>query len=181
MSHPVVIRPVTHDDNAALREIYDWAVANTTATMDTQPRTKAQQAMWIDAHDGSPYPGLVAEDLTDDDGRVLGYAALSAYNPRPGYRTTAEVSIYVHPQWQGLRVGQQLLEALIRDASRHGFVSLVSLISADNAPSLRLHESHGFEIVGTLHQAGRKFEAWVDVTFMQLLLPDAEVRNAPHT
>lgn len=83
MSHPVIIRPATHDDNAALREIHTWAVENTTATMDTQPRSHDAQTVWIDAHNGNPYPGLVAEDATGDPsmaGQVLGYASLSPYS-----------------------------------------------------------------------------------------------------
>lgn len=174
MSHPVIIRPVTHDDNMSLREIHHWAVNNTTATMDTEPRSPDAQSAWIDAHDGDPYPALVAEDATGDPGmvgQVLGYASLSPYIPRPGYRTTAEVSVYVHPNWQGVGVGQQLLTALTREARRRGFVSLVSLISEDNTASLRLHQAQGFERAGTLRQAGRKFDRWVDVTFMQLIFP----------
>ena len=158
------VRAARADDAEAIRAIYNEAVANSTATMDTEPRTPAQQAAWMAAHDGSRHPALVA---VDTEGAVVGYASLSAYNPKPGYRTTAETSIYVHCDHRGRGVGRTLLEALVGEAERHGFCSLVALITADNAVSLRLHERQGFVSAGTLARVARKFDRWIDVMFLQ--------------
>ena len=37
-------------------------------------------------------------------------------------------------------------------------------------PGLHIHEKFGFEHVGVLKQVGYKFERWLDVIYMQLLL-----------
>jgi len=58
-----------------------------------------------------------------------------------------------------------------------GFISLISLITADNIASIRLHERHGFTNVGTLRKVGRKFDQWVDVTFMQLIAPETKISS----
>ena len=92
LSQPVIFRPVEPRDAPALLRIYNWAVQNTTATMDVENRSPETQAAWIDAHDGMPYPALVAEDAGGDAG-VVAYASLSAFNPKPGYRQTDRKSV----------------------------------------------------------------------------------------
>lgn len=158
------IRLARDEDVEAIRAIYNEAVANLTATMDVEPRGPQEQAVWMSLHDGNPYPAFVAEDIKSN---IAGYASLSPYNRKPGYRTTAEVSVYIHCDYRGRGVGRLLLERLIDEAGPHGFYALVALITADNAASLRLHERCGFENIGTLRRVGRKFDRWVDVTFMQ--------------
>ncbi|GAB4463731.1 MAG: GNAT family N-acetyltransferase [Armatimonadaceae bacterium] len=169
MSQAVWMREARPGDTEAIREIYNWAVANTTATLDTEPRSLEAQHDWMARHDGNPYPLLVATH--PEDGTVLGYACLSPYNPKPGYRTTAENSVYVHPDWHGLGIGSALLTALLAEADAREFVALIALITADNTASIRLHSRLGFETVGTLRQVGRKFNRWVDVTVLQRLHP----------
>jgi len=169
---PVVLRPVSPTDLEALRTIYNWAVDHTTATMDTEPRSIEGQAAWIASHDGLPYPGLVA--VASDTGSVVGYASLSSFNPKPGYRTTAEVSVYVHCDWHGLGVGSALLSALLVEADRRGFIALIALITDGNEPSIRLHRRFGFVEVGTMRQVARKFDRWVDVAILERIVPGGE-------
>ncbi|MBC8136491.1 MAG: N-acetyltransferase family protein [Fibrella sp.] len=164
-THPVIIRPVELRDAEPLRAIYNWAVARTTATMGTEPRSPGEQIEWMEKHNGLPYPALVAEDA--DGGQVVGYASLSCYIPREGYRHTAEVSVYVHCDWHGLGIGSALLSSLLVEADRRGFVSLLALITDDNEPSLRLHRRYGFTDAGILHRVGYKFDTWLDVAILE--------------
>lgn len=167
------VRLARHGDAEAIRAIYNHAVANTTATMDTDPRSPAQQADWMAAHaPGGRWAALVAEE--NADGRVVGYASLSPYNPKPGYATTAEVSVYVECAARGQGVGKHLVAGLLEAARENGFVSLVALISANNDASLKLHAGQGFFVAGTLRRVARKFDTWVDVILMQHLLLDEE-------
>ncbi|MBC8104115.1 MAG: N-acetyltransferase [Cytophagales bacterium] len=169
MSH-VVVRLSKSTDSPALRQIYNHAAQTTTATMDTEGRTAAEQDLWMEAHDGSPYPCLVAE--TVEDGVVVGYATLSSYIARSGYTRTTETSVYVHGDWHGVGIGGALLSALITEAARRNFVCLIGLVSADNVPSLRLHRRYGFTDVGTLRRVGRKFGQDIDVAILQFLLDE---------
>lgn len=159
----MTIRPARLADAEAIRAIYNDAVATTTATMDTEPRTAEAQAQWMARHNGDPYPALVAET----GGVVRGWASLSPYHPRAGYATTAEISIYVAADARGQGVGAALLEGLLAEAHKRPFVTLVALVTADNAASLRLHARFDFVTAGTLTRIGRKFDRWIDVTFLQ--------------
>ena len=63
-----------------------------------------------------------------------------------------------------------LMNALIDTARSHGFHSMIARIADAQPPSLKLHESVGFELVGVEREVGRKFNRWLDVAVMQLLL-----------
>jgi L-amino acid N-acyltransferase YncA len=47
---------------------------------------------------------------------------------------------------------------------------VISYIDSTNIPSLRLHESFGFERVGLLPSIGFKFGHWTDTVLMQRAL-----------
>jgi L-amino acid N-acyltransferase YncA len=157
------IRLVQPSDAPALCEIYNHAVLNSTATMDTEPRSLEAQLLWIEKHDGNPFPAWV---MVNEHDMVVGYASLSPYNPKPGYRTTAEVSVYVHFHHRAKGIGHSLLDHLLSEAPKYNFVTLISLITSDNTVSIHLHQKLGFSRVGKLTQIARKFDKWVDVVIM---------------
>lgn len=42
----------------------------------------------------------------------------------------------------------------------------------DNDAGIAFHERHGFVAVARLREVGRKFDRWLDVVFLQLLLDE---------
>jgi phosphinothricin acetyltransferase len=99
----------------------------------------------------------------------VGFAALSRWSERAAYDDTAETALYVHSSHRDRGIGRELNAAIIREARRLGFHSLLARITADSAASLHLHHSAGFAQVGTLHQVGRKFGRLLDVHILQLI------------
>jgi L-amino acid N-acyltransferase len=81
-----------------------------------------------------------------------------------------EDSIYVHHDFHRQRIGSQLLQALIEAARHYGLRSILANISADQIPSVRLHERFGFQKVEHLHQVGTKNNQRFDAIYLQLLL-----------
>lgn len=160
------VRQATVRDAQAVLEIYNHQVLNTAATFDLVPRTLAEQEAYILERTGG-LRMLVAEA---DDGRIAGFAGLSFYRDRPGYRTTVENSIYIDADHQRQGVGDLLMQELVQEARLSGFHTIVARIADAQAPSTALHEKHGFELVGIERQVGRKLGRWRDVAIMQLLL-----------
>jgi phosphinothricin acetyltransferase len=160
------VRPAAPDDAEALRAIYNAEVTGSTNTFDIEPRSLAQQRLWIDEHSGA-YPAVVAVDV---DGVIAGFGSLSTYRPRPAYATSVEDSVYVAPEKRGMGVGRLVLVDLVERATAHGFHTIVARIVGENEVSVRLHKSCGFELVGVERQIGRKFGKWLDVVVMQRLL-----------
>ena len=159
------LRPATVDDAEATRAIYNPEVLESTVTFDLVPRTLEQQQQWLQARSGA-HVVLVAEN----DAEVVGFASLSAYKDRPAYSTTVEDSVYVRRDQRGNGVGRMLLAELVSVATAHGFHAMMARIVGDHEASIALHRGHGFELVGTEREVGRKFGRWLDVVEMQRLL-----------
>jgi len=163
----VSIRPATTADAGPIVEIYNREVLETTATFDLVPRTLAQQQEWLSARSGAFAAVVAVEPVTR---QVLGFASLSPYKERAAYRTTVEDSIYVHRDYNGRGIGKALLGRLIEVARESGFHSVIGRIEAGGDASRALHASLGFELVGIEREVGRKFNRWLNVAVMQLLL-----------
>ena len=159
-------RLVEPRDAEAVRAIYNVEVLESTVTFDLVPRSLAEQLAWIDEHSGG-HPAIVAVDA---DGRVGGFASLTPYRPRPAYATTVEDSVYVRRDLRGRGVGRLLLDDLVALARDHGFHSVIGRIVGDHEASIGLHAACGFEPVGREREVGRKFNRWLDVVLMQLML-----------
>jgi len=159
------LRAATLDDAEALCDIYNPYVETTTVTFELRPRSLAEQREWLQSHLGV-YPVVVA---TDGD-EVVGFASLSPWRERPAYKTSAEDSVYVHRGRHGQGLGGLLLGELVRRGAEHGFHTLLARIVGGHEASIAIHRKHGFDIVGTEREVGRKFNRWLDVVVMQRLL-----------
>ncbi len=169
-STDIFVRLASLEDSSQISAIYNNEVLNTTSTFDLRPRTKSSQDKWIENHQGV-YPANVAVvNLGQDRGIVAGFGALSPFRDRPAYSTTCENSIYVDTRFRGRQIGSLLLADLIERAKLHGFHSMIARISGNNEVSIKLHKKHGFELVGTEKEVGRKFGKWLDVTIYQLIV-----------
>jgi phosphinothricin acetyltransferase len=102
--------------------------------------------------------------------QVLGFTSFGDFRAWPCYRYTVEHTVHVRSDQRGRGLGSQLLQALIPRAQALGKHVLVAGIDADNAVSLQLHQSMGFERVAHFRQVGRKFDRWLDLVFMQRFL-----------
>lgn len=164
----VDVRLATLADAPAILDIYNVEVASHTSTFDLVPRTLDEQRAWLADRSGA-FAAIVAT-LRDEPSLVVGFAALSPYKERAAYRTTVENSVYVSRAHSGKRIGSALMHHLIGVARESGFHSVVARIEATGTASRALHASVGFELVGVEREVGRKFNRWLDVAIMQLML-----------
>lgn len=159
------IRPVTPADFPAIAALTNHFILNTSIHFGLAAVTADElRASWEKTRDRFPF--LVAEL----DNRFAGYAKAGTWRERAAYDNTAEVGIYVALDLHAKGIGRALYIALINDCRARGFHSLVGGLTLPNPASQRLHESVGFTHVGNFREAGRKFNAWHDVAFYQLML-----------
>ena len=161
------IRPATRDNLPEILEIYNDAVLHTTATYDYEPRTLEHRQAWFEDHVKNDYAMFVAEN---EAGQIVGWSALNRYHDRMGYRFTTENSVYIAADHRGRGIGKLLLAPLIHAARERGLHAILAAIDAQNEASVRLHASFGFQKVGLFKQVGFKFDRWLDVVYMELLL-----------
>jgi len=169
-----LIRTMRAEDLEVARAIYNHAVLTSLSTFDIEPRSPQQQQDWF-AQRSARHPALVAEL----DERVVAWASLGTFIPRPAADRTAEVAIYVDSDCHGRGIGGRLLEALVAAGRAGGLHLLVSRITTTNHASLRIHERCGFQHGGMLPQAGHKFDRWMDLILLYRLLGDEAPSASP--
>ncbi len=161
----MTIRPATTTDLEAIRAIFNHFVARSTCTFQIEPETADERAAWFrDRSDLHPVT------VADVEGEVVGWAALSPWKSRCAYARSAEASVYVRHGHHRRGVGRSLLLDLIGRAKAIGLHAVIGGACSEQHASLALQAALGFEHVGTFRQVGRKFDRWLDVTYMQLLL-----------
>ena len=78
------------------------------------------------------------------------------------------VSIYVAPEHTRRGIGRTLLEGLAQSAESAGFWTLEAGIFPENEPSLALHRSCGFRLVGMRERIGQMPDgSWRDVLLLE--------------
>jgi len=163
------VRSATEADVPAILDIYNDAILHSTATFDIEPQTLDERLQWF-RETQHPHCVIVAEE----EGRVIGWGCLRGFRTRVAYRFTVEDSVYLQEEHRGSGVGTLLLAELIERAKKGGFHSVVAGMTEGNPASEALHRRLGFSEVGRYRDVGYKFERWLDVVWMQLMLPSAE-------
>lgn len=168
------IRDAESGDVEGITAIYNDAVANSTAIWNETLVDRANRLAWLQERKRAGFPVLVAVS----DGSVIGYASFGDWRAFDGYRYTVEHSVYVRADQRGNGIGKALMLTLIARAEQLGKHVMVAGITADNVGSIRLHEKLGFEHVGHLKQVGTKFNRWLDLVLLQLML-DTRAADGP--
>ncbi len=155
------------EDLPQICEIYRQSVLEETASWEYDPPDIKEFTERFNSIVGQNYPYLVAKS----GDTVLGYAYVSNYRTRSGYRFCVENSIYVDKDYRGNGVASTLLGELILKCKQRGFKEIIAVIGdSENISSQKLHEKLGFVRVGLLPKIGFKFDRWLDSVIMQMSL-----------
>ena len=154
----VELRPLAPVDWPAVEDIYWNGIRSGLATFEVEsPSWEA----WDAAHVAEPR--LVAEE----DGLVVGFAALAPVSTRYVYRGVAEASVYVRDGWRGRGIGRRLLGRLVAASERAGFWTIQASVFPENRASLGLFTRCGFRVVGVRERIGRRDGLWRDTVLLE--------------
>ena len=152
---------------AAILDIFNEAIANSTALYDYQARAPESMTPWFETKARGDFPVIGIEDA---HGTLLAFGSFGSFRAWPAYKYSVEHSVYVHADHRGRGLGRVVMEALVEAAKARGVHAMIGGIDASNAASIALHRRLGFRHVGTLPQVGFKFGRWLDLAFFQRLL-----------
>jgi phosphinothricin acetyltransferase len=158
----LLIRELRPDDYAAVAAVYEEGIRTGNATFETAAPSWEQ---WNERH--LPEPRLVAEE----EGGVVGWAALVPYSRRGCYSGVAENSVYVAGRARGRGVGYGLLRELCVRADGLGIWTIQAGVFPENEASVALHERCGFRRVGVRERIGQLDGVWRDVVLLERRVP----------
>lgn len=143
----LLLRHAVHADLPALVAIYNEAIALRRATGHLEPFDVAGREAWFASHQVPATPLYVAEL----DGRVAGYATLSAYRGgRGALARNREISYYVAAHSSRRGVASALLAHAVAACPALGVDVLLAFLLSHNLPSIAFLEHHGFALWGRL-------------------------------
>ena len=115
------------------------------------------------AHISASYPYIVSEN----DGKITGYAYAHRHMEREAYQWNAELSVYLDPHATSKGLGKRLYGILISILALQEVRNVYGCVTLPNAKSEALHKSLGFRTVGVYSNAGYKDGNWHDVGWFE--------------
>ena len=152
------IEKLTENHWPEVKAIYESGLATGNASFS---QTVPNWDEWNNAHVKSCR--LVAAE----NGKVLGWTALTAISDRCVFAGVAEVSVYIAEESRGKGIGKKLLAQVVKESEENNFWTLESRIFAENAASIKIHEENGFRIVGSRERIGQLNGVWRDILLLE--------------
>jgi L-amino acid N-acyltransferase YncA len=160
------IAPASHQDLPEILNIYNEVIRTSTAVYTEIEFTAERGDAWFEAKRSAGFPFIVAKDASG----ITGFGTFGEFRAPPCYRHSVEHSVHVRSDRRGQGIGRQLVVELMKQAAAMQKHVMIAGIDADNAVSIKLHESLGFSNVGHFHEVGFKFGRWLDLVFLECRL-----------
>jgi len=158
----IAFRELKEQDLAEVKIIYDWYIKNSTATFHTEPIRieELKEFIYLD------HP-LYKSYLIYSQNKIAGYCLITNYKKRQAYNRTAEISIYLKPEFRNQGIGKIALTHLEEKARENGLKNLVGIITGDNKGSIALFERSDYLKCAHFKNVGEKFNKVLDVVAFQ--------------
>ena len=144
----IILRLSRETDLTDFRELRLEALRNNPASFGSDYDTVKANPMqfWISrlyagSEDGALYFAVRGEDLVGMCGIQLGTS------PKTRHSSTIW-GVYVQPQWQGLHIAREMIQACIGWGKNHGVKVAKLAVVADNTNAIRCYESCRFSVYG---------------------------------
>jgi L-amino acid N-acyltransferase YncA len=152
------IREMLHSDSESVLDIYRMGLETRNATFETKVPP------WLD-WDSKHL--IHSRFVSEENGIVVGWAALTPFSAREVYRGVAEVSIYVSSDFRGKKIGSALMRQIIISSELNGIWTLFSSVFPENEATIKLHLKFGFKIIGRREKIARLDGKWRDTILME--------------
>jgi phosphinothricin acetyltransferase len=140
------MRIATESDLPVIVSIYNSTIPARQSTADTVEVTVESRRDWFRQHNPDKRPLMVHEQ----DNKVVAWVSFQSFYGRAAYDHTAEISIYVSPDYRGKGLGRALLREALERTRHLDIKTIVGFIFSHNTPSIKLFCSFGFEEWGKL-------------------------------
>jgi len=105
-----------------------------------------------------------------NDNKIIGFVVLAKYKNNAAYDSTAEVAIYLHPNFRNKGIGKKALAFIEEYAKQKNIHSIIATISSKNIVSLKLFESSGYKKCAHFFEVAKKNNMYLDIINYQKIL-----------
>lgn len=158
----ITFKPIAKADLTKVTAIYNYYVENSTATFHLDKVTEAEMEATLSLN----HP-LYKSFVVLYNNEVCGFCYLGQFRKKEAYDITAEVTLYIHHDFTGKKIGPEVLSFMEKTAKELGLKNLVGVITSENSGSLKLFERMGYFKCGHLKNIGIKFGRALDVISYQ--------------
>ncbi|MFA5855411.1 MAG: N-acetyltransferase family protein [Candidatus Gracilibacteria bacterium] len=146
--------------------IYNYYIENSTATYYTHRLSLKEMEEKV-FFKNKKYGTFVIVNKEND---LIGYCILGQYNKKEGYDNTAEISIYIKPNFTQKGLGSRAMNFLEKQAEKHRIHVLIGAVTQKNMASQKLFQKCGYKQCAYFQEIGFKFgEILNDVYFQKIL------------
>ena len=149
---------IKNSDFEAIKDIYNYYVLNTTVTFHIKPVDidELKRNIYVN-HPRYKSILIKSEDV------ICGFGYVTRYKNREAYMNTAEISIYLKPEYVGKGIGKSAVTFLEEKVRECVIKVLLAIISGDNSGSINFFESLNYEKCAHFKRVGEKFGKRLDV------------------
>lgn len=162
---PYRLEELKEEQLPEIMELYNYYVLNSTATFHARSLTAGEMKELV-FFDNPKYKTFA---IMDDD-NLCGYVLLTQHRKREAYDDTAEVTVYLKPEFIGKGLGSLAVQYIEAVAVKSGIHVLIATICGENDRSIKLFEKNGYFKCAHYQEVGRKFGQLLDVVAYQKII-----------
>jgi len=154
----------TEENLNSMLDLYNYYIENSTASFDHSPISLDEFLARIHIRHDKYKTFLITEN------ELYGFCFLTRFRKKIAYDKTAEIGIYLKPEFTRRGHGQEIVRYLETIAKRHQFEVIIASISGENAASLSLFSKLGYIQCAHYQKIAEKFGRKMDLFNFQKIL-----------
>lgn len=142
----ITYHDATLEDLPFIVDVYNSTIAGRQVTADTVPVSVESRLEWFYQHNPNNRPLW----LIKYQDRPCGWISLSSFYGRPAFYKTVEISLYLHQDFRGKKIGQFMVDKIEQFAKQAGIEAIFSYVFRHNLPSVNLFKKMQYQQWGLL-------------------------------
>ncbi|MCO6539319.1 MAG: N-acetyltransferase [Gilliamella sp.] len=142
----ITYHDATLEDLPFIVDVYNSTIAGRQVTADTVPVSVESRLEWFYQHNPNNRPLW----LIKYQDKPCGWISLSSFYGRPAFYKTVEISLYLHQDFRGKKIGQFMVDKIEQFAKQAGIEAIFSYVFRHNLPSVNLFKKMQYQQWGLL-------------------------------
>ncbi|MCO6549606.1 MAG: N-acetyltransferase [Gilliamella sp.] len=142
----ITYHDATLEDLPFIVDVYNSTITGRQVTADTVPVSVESRLEWFYQHNPNNRPLW----LIKYQDKPCGWISLSSFYGRPAFYKTVEISLYLHQDFRGKKIGQFMVDKIEQFAKQAGIEAIFSYVFRHNLPSVNLFKKMQYQQWGLL-------------------------------